>query len=89
MVGVKNSSADRVLEFQYYTDKPRQDGDYSVSLHEFLLGYEVFRCKNLLKSVGDVVYKYDFDAGGKIISVSYSSPYIPSTVIYKYAYECK
>lgn len=36
MAGVKNNISPAVLEFQYYTDKPRQDGDYMLSLHKLL-----------------------------------------------------
>lgn len=90
MVGVNNSISPGNLALQYYTDKPRQDGDYSVSLHKFLLGYEVFRCRNLLKSVGEVAYyEYDFDTTGKIISVVYTETGNQSPFYQKYEYECK
>jgi hypothetical protein len=89
MVEVKNSISPAVLELQYYTDKPTQDGDNSLSLHKFLLGYEVFRCRNLLKSSGGMVYQYDFDTEGKIVAVEYTEPGNRLPVFKKYEYECK
>lgn len=89
MVEVKNSISPAVLELQYYTDKARQDGDYSLSLHKMLLGYEVLRCSNLLKSSGGMVYQYDFDTEGKIVPVEYTEPGNRSPIFMKYEYECK
>jgi len=54
--------------YDYYTNKATQAGDY-LSLVQLVSGYQIYRTKNLLKSVGTNSFIYTFDADGKITSV--------------------
>jgi hypothetical protein len=58
--------------FDYYQDKPRTDGDY-FSLIKTLLGYDIYRPKNLLRSIDGTVFEYDFDPDGKISTLTLNS----------------
>ncbi|HVU57110.1 MAG TPA: hypothetical protein VHD83_18740 [Puia sp.] len=51
--------------YSYYTDKPRQPGDY-LSLAQLTTGYEIYRVKNLFKSQGDIDFVYSWGPDGKI-----------------------
>ena len=71
----------------YYTDKPRQDGDY-LAFIQFISGYEVYRTKNLLKTFGSATLTYDFGSDGNISSLTITSPGgTPESL--NYQYECK
>lgn len=54
--------------FNYYTDKPKLVGDY-ISFVELLQGYHIYTNKNLIKSIDDTRYVYDFAADGNISSL--------------------
>lgn len=71
--------------FDYYPDKPRSDGDY-FSLIKTLLGYDVFRPKNLVKSVDGTVFEYDFNSDGKITSLTLNSG--GNSIFLDYEYQC-
>lgn len=57
----------------YYTDKSFQSGDY-ISLTQLIQGYEVFRNKNMVKSISDDTgvtnITYAFDGDGKVTSLT-------------------
>lgn len=61
-----------VTNVVYYTDKSTQPGDY-LSLSQLIQGYEVFRNKNMIKSITDGTYitciTYTFDTDGKVTSL--------------------
>ena len=68
----------------YYTDKPRQAGDY-LDFFQFLGGYEYLRTKNLLKSFGNSTLTYQFGTDGNISELTISSPGgIPAGINYQY-----
>jgi hypothetical protein len=70
--------------FEYYTDKPRQDGDY-LYLSQFVSGYEVYRTKNLFKGYMGATFIYDFTSDGKIASLQ-----VPGIgTVYTCEYQCK
>ena len=71
---------------QYYTDKPRQNGDY-LDFFQLIGGYEFLRTRNLLKSFGNSTLTYDFGMDGNISAVTFSTPGGSSTI--NYQYECK
>ena len=71
--------------YGYYTDKPRQIGDYFL-LVQMIQGYEIVRNKNLLKSVATSTLAYDFGADGKITTLSVISG--NSTTFLDYEYQC-
>jgi len=67
--------------FEYYTDKPRQDGDY-LYLTQVVSGYEVYRCKNLLKGYVGATFTYDFTPDGKI--AAFRIPALNTVLSYEY-----
>jgi hypothetical protein len=69
----------------YYTDRSRQKGDY-LYLAQYLQGFEVYRNKNMVKSISTTRFSYDFDADGKVTSVTISSG--GSTSFLDYQYQC-
>jgi len=70
--------------FEYYTDKPRQDGDY-LYLTQFVSGYEVFRTKDLFKGYAGATFIYDFTSDGKIAALK-----VPGIgTVYNCEYQCK
>jgi hypothetical protein len=71
--------------YGYYTDKPRQTGDYFL-LVQLIQGYEIVRNKNLLKSVSTSTLSYDFGSDGKITTLSVISG--NSTTFLDYDYLC-
>lgn len=74
------STTDRM---EYFTDKPSQEGDY-FSLVDFIQGYDIFRTKNLIKSIFGEVILYEFRADKKISSLT-----TESGITVRYDYECK
>jgi hypothetical protein len=74
-----------VSTLEYYTDKPRQTGDF-LSLIQFIQGYEIYRTKNLLKTLSGSNLIYIFGTDGKINSVELISG--ASTTILDYQYQC-
>ncbi|HET7119288.1 MAG TPA: hypothetical protein VFI29_22525 [Hanamia sp.] len=76
-------------KIDYFTDKLSQGADY-LSLSQFIQGYEVFRNKNILKSitngtdVTNVTYTYDTD--GKITSLTENDG--TDTYNYSFQYQC-
>jgi hypothetical protein len=82
---ISNSSASYFLNYEYYTDKLVQQGDIQ-SIRRLIWDYDVnlhIKNKNLTKSEGSTQYTYDFDAEGKVKSLSSSG-----NVIYLVEYEC-
>lgn len=68
----------------YYTDKPRQTGEY-LDFFQFLSGYEYLRTKNLLKSFGNSTLTYEFGSDGNISSLTINSPGgTPAAINYQY-----
>jgi hypothetical protein len=55
--------------FGYYLDRPRQTGDYFLLTND-LQGFEIYRNKNLLKTIDATSLNYTFGTDGKIISLS-------------------
>lgn len=72
--------------YEYYLDKPRQEGDY-ISLTQLIQGYEVFFTKNLLKSGSGFNFNYNFRSDGKISSLMYTVGNVISTIDYEYICE--
>lgn len=72
----------------YFTDKPRQIGDF-FSFNEFIQGFETVRTKNLVKSTSGTNFTYEFGGpAGNISSVQVISPGGNREFI-DYQYECK
>jgi hypothetical protein len=69
----------------YYTDRPRQTGDF-LSLIQFIQGYEIYRTKNLLKTLSGSNLIYIFGTDGKINSIEVVSG--ASTTFLDYQYQC-
>lgn len=73
----------------YYTDKNRQEGDYLL-LSQAVQGYEIYRSKNLIKSVLEgsniTSFEYTFDSDGKISSVTATSG--ATVTVLNYQYQC-
>ncbi len=74
---------------EYFTDKPRQDGDF-FTFNQFIQGFEIVRTKNLVKSTSQsgLNFTYEFGADGNISSVkaTFSSGV---SAFQDYQYECK
>lgn len=87
MVSVTLSSAAGLstTTFDYYVDKPRQKGDY-LSFLQLFQGYEIFKNKNLLKSISDTRFVYEFEPDGNISSVAFTTG--GDTRIFNYRYQC-
>lgn len=78
----------------YYVDKPNQGGDaFNQSpflVHQFIQGYEIYRTKNLLKSIAGETFIYDFRPDGNIASVSViSATGGDASRIVDYEYQCE
>lgn len=61
-------------KYEYYADKPFQQGDMQ-SVYRLFRGYDInliIKNKNLTKSVNSGQYTYDFDAEGKINGLKYN-----------------
>ena len=71
--------------YDYYTDKPRQAGDF-LSLVQLIQGYEIYRTKNLIKNYGGSIFSYEFGSDGNISSVKVTSG--TSTSFIDYLYQC-
>ena len=72
----------------YFTDKPRQIGDF-FSFSEFIQGFETVRTKNLVKSTSGTNFTYEFGGpAGNISSLQTISPGGNRDII-DYQYECK
>ncbi|MBS1664828.1 MAG: hypothetical protein JST68_27525 [Bacteroidetes bacterium] len=84
MVSISGSGVTQNLE--YYTDQPRQQGDYQYFL-QFIQGYETIRSKNLVKTQSGLNITYDFKPNGKISSAK-ATPPGGATVALKYDYPC-
>jgi YD repeat-containing protein len=78
-------SGTTITTLDYYTDRSRQKGDY-LYLAQSLQGFEVYRNKNMLKSLSTSRFSYDFDADGKVTSVIINSG--GSTSFLDYRYQC-
>jgi len=70
--------------FEYYTDKPRQNGDFLLLL-QLLQGYEIYRNKNLIKGISGAVLTYIFAKDGKIASLEVAEG---TTSFLDYQYQC-
>jgi hypothetical protein len=69
--------------YDYYTDKPRQNGDF-LSLLQLIGGYEVYRNKNLLKSFNGTIFTYNVGTDGNISSAELTSGSSVSFIDYQY-----
>ena len=89
MVSVTSASVTNILD--YYLDKPNQGGDaFNQSpflVYQFIQGYEIYRTKNLLKSIAGETFAYDFRPDGNISSVRAISGNANDTIV-KYEYQC-
>lgn len=74
--------------FTYYTDKRMQQGDY-LGLLQLRQGYEIYRNKNLLRSISGTNFTYTFGPGDKITSVDASPGAGTKTFDYQIMYDCK
>lgn len=74
-----------ISPIDYYTDKPRQNGDY-LSYAQLIQGYEIIRSKNLVKALTGSTFTYEFSSDGNISSVAFSSG--NNTTTLNYQYEC-
>ena len=72
--------------FGYYSNKLRQTGDYLLLVQQ-LQGYEIYRNKNLFKSLDAVTLNYEFGTDGRINSLSVTSGATENFVIYEYQCE--
>jgi len=82
---VSTTADTTTTNFGYYTDKARQSGDYFL-LVQTIQGYEIIRCKNLLKTVGSSTLAYEFGDGGKITSLSATTG--SNTSFLDFEYQC-
>ena len=69
--------------FGYYSDKPRQSGDY-LDLIQLLQGYTIYRTKNLIKSISGAIFTYEFGSDGNITSLQVTSGTNSSFLDYQY-----
>jgi hypothetical protein len=69
--------------YEYYTDKPRQAGDF-LSLVQLIQGYEIYRNKNLIKNFAGSDFIYEFGSDGNISSVKVTSGTNISFLDYQY-----
>ena len=72
--------------FGYYSNKLRQTGDYLLLVQQ-LQGYEIYRNKNLFKSLDAVNLNYEFGTDGRINSLSVTSGATENFIIYEYQCE--
>lgn len=73
--------------FEYYTDKPIQQGDWFAIINTIIGGFDyatIIKNKNLLKNYFGSLIAYRFDTEGKINAV-----YQDGTLLYNIEYECK
>jgi hypothetical protein len=74
---------------EYYTDKPAQTGDY-LHLAQLVQGYEVYRSKNLIKSIFDgtniTSFDYTFGSNGVISSLTATSS---TSSTFTYQHQCQ
>ena len=86
LVSLTSGSSTTTLD--YYADKPAQTGDY-LYLAQLVSGYQIYKTKNLLKSIlsgTDITsFDYNFGSDGYISSVTVSGT-TPTT--YTYQYQC-
>ncbi len=82
---VSSKTDTTISTLDYYTDKPRQPGDF-LSLVQVIQGYEIYRTRNLLKTASGTNLIYIFGTDGKIISLEAVSG--TSTTILDYQYQC-
>lgn len=79
---VKETTGATSSSYDYYTDKPSQNGDY-FSFINLVQGYEFIRVKNLLKTGSGFGFTYSFENDGKISSFT-----VNGVVTLKYEYDC-
>ncbi|MHA4809042.1 hypothetical protein ACX0G9_13090 [Flavitalea flava] len=80
---ISETTGSATVPFDYYQDKPRQAGDY-LNLVQIVQGYEVFRTKNLLKSISGATITYGFGSDGYISSLSTGAGATSSSIFYQY-----
>ncbi|MDP4265753.1 MAG: hypothetical protein Q8941_24760 [Bacteroidota bacterium] len=80
---VSSTTDTTTTNYGYYTDKPRQSGDY-LDLVQQLQGYEIYRTKNLVKSISSAVITYEFGSDGKINSLQATTGTTSSFLDYQY-----
>jgi len=70
----------------YYTNRPRQTGDYLL-LAQQLQGYEIYRSKNLLKTIDGTSLNYEFGTDGRINSFTATTG--ANEIFVNYEYQCE
>jgi hypothetical protein len=85
---VSISSGSSVSTIDYFTDKPAQTGDY-LDIAQLVGGFQIYRTKNAIKSLfsGSTItsFNYNFDADGKITSLTASGG---TNITYSYQHQC-
>lgn len=76
-----------ILAFGYYSDKPVQHAGY-LEITQLFQGYELYRNKNLLKSISGSVFNYQFGPGDQIAFVVVNSGGDPDVFNYGVSYQC-
>ena len=71
------------VTYGYYTNKPLQTGDYFLLVQQ-LQGYDIYRNKNLLKSIDNTFLNYQFGTDGKINSLSATTGANENFINYEY-----
>ncbi|HTD95004.1 MAG TPA: hypothetical protein VK644_14360 [Chitinophagaceae bacterium] len=84
---VSQTSDGSTITFDYFLDKPRQDGDFLFLLRT-IQGFETIRSRNLIRTFATgASFTYDFNADGNIASLQANQP--GSIVIVDYVYDCR
>lgn len=85
---ISTTSGSSVSTIDYFTDKPAQTGDY-LDIAQLVGGFQIYRTKNAIKSLstgsGITNFNYNFDADGKITSLTASGS---SNATYSYQHQC-
>jgi len=80
---VSSTTDTTTTNFAYYSDKLRQSGDY-LDLIQLLQGYQIYRTKNLIKSIAGAVLTYEFRSDGNITSLQATNGTTSSFLDYQY-----
>jgi hypothetical protein len=70
----------------YYTNRPRQTGDYLL-LAQQIQGFEIYRSKNLIKTIAGTSLNYEFGADGRINSFTATTG--ANEIFVNYEYQCE
>lgn len=78
-------SGTTATSFDYYSEKATQTGDY-LSFIQLLQGYDIYRTRNLLKSISGSGVIYEFTPDGNISSATIGSG--GDSTKFDYGYQC-